>query len=328
MMVNIAKLTTERMLLQNAADNAAVSAAVYRARTLNTLAMMNLAIARLMYGGDDIATSNFWTYNKYAVTAGIIGSAGAAIPLFPMGGIDPAKLPGKYAYDSQEGIAGYLDVYSGGHPQMEFISGSVRALSEAQRKIADYVYPAESMALANELSKRNGADSALITRGLTIAGLCSNTNGTVYCEPEKLDWARSLVVKGGINALLALIGSPVIIKEIFEAKKWNTGTSSWMYITKDEFDRGQKITVIAATEGDSKAYAAYPLFGKWFGIKWPKVMAVASAAPYNTAGPMFPVEDAKRPSDSIAAVIKAYENGRAGGWDAHLVPVREAGILH
>ena len=119
-----------------------------------------------------------------------------------------------------------------------------------------------------------------------------------------------------------------MVNDIYEAKKYRTGSSSWMYITKDEFDRNQKITVITTTEPDSKSNTGYPLFGKWLGIKWPRIITTASAGAYNASGPMFPVENGKKPSDSISEVIRAYDEARGGGWDAHLAPVKQAGILH
>ena len=52
MMLNIAKLLTDRMMLQNAADNAALSVAVYKARVLNTLGYFNYLMACTLYDGE------------------------------------------------------------------------------------------------------------------------------------------------------------------------------------------------------------------------------------------------------------------------------------
>ena len=47
MIVNIAKLVKDRMMMQNAADNAALSVAVYKARVLNKLGQLNFLMRLL-----------------------------------------------------------------------------------------------------------------------------------------------------------------------------------------------------------------------------------------------------------------------------------------
>src|SRR3989339_34221 len=62
MLLNIAKLLRDRMVMQNAADNAAISVAVYKARVLNTLGKMNYLIACALYGGEN----GLLSYHEYA----------------------------------------------------------------------------------------------------------------------------------------------------------------------------------------------------------------------------------------------------------------------
>jgi hypothetical protein len=51
MMLNIAKLLTDRMIMQNVADNSALSVAVYKARVLNALGYLNYLMAATLYDG-------------------------------------------------------------------------------------------------------------------------------------------------------------------------------------------------------------------------------------------------------------------------------------
>ena len=53
MMLNIAKLLLDRMVLQNAADNAVMSVAVCKARLLNRLGQLNYLIACALYGTEE-----------------------------------------------------------------------------------------------------------------------------------------------------------------------------------------------------------------------------------------------------------------------------------
>ncbi|MFH1367820.1 MAG: hypothetical protein ABII64_01710 [Elusimicrobiota bacterium] len=333
MMLNIAKLTADRMITQNAADNAAVSAAVYRARALNTLGLMNNAIGALLYGGNDAVTSFCWTYHKYCVSVGLTGlPAGAAIPLFPMGGLNPGDLPGEYAEDNQKKVAGYFDTYgSNDHLQVRLIKTAVEQLSKTQQLIAKTIYPVKVRLLANDIGKRqeknrageySGADLTYIARGTSL-GLKTNTNGPEYHRSKKLGWPESFLIKGAINTLIALTGTPVEIKEIYQAERWSSGNSSWLYADKEEFDKNHKITVIC-----ERQEKGYPLLAGWFGIKWPSIKTIAAAGTYNTAGPMFPVETNEKPSDAISPVIREYQKAEDHGWDAHLAPVKQMGILH
>lgn len=342
MMFNIAKLTTDRMIMQNAADNAAVSCAVYRARVLNTLGLMNYAIGTLLYGGKDPVTAYCWTYHEYAVTTGARGfPKGFAIPLFPMGGLNPRDLPGAYAADNQREIAGYLDIYSdmagsNNHLQVQLIKTAVDSLSRAQDTLAHTVYPLNLRRLAFEIGKRqdicgNGnyaaADITHVMQGASL-GLNTNKNGVIYHKSEKLDYLRSAAVKLAVNTLLALAGSPVDIKEVYRAARWSAGKSSWLYAEKNEFDRNHKIVVISLKKPDSDSNDGYPLFADWFDIEWPFITTIASAGSYNTAGAMFPCEESKTPSDRISAVLREYSKASGNGWDAHLIPVQQKGVIH
>ena len=342
MMVNIAKLMTDRMMMQNAVDNAAVSAAVYRARTLNTLGRLNYAIGTLLYGGIDTPSSLFWTYHKYGVAIGATGfKAGLPVPLFPQGGLNPKALPGQYAPDDQKRVAGYLDLLSdqagqSNHLQVDLIKAAVDQFSRTQQLIISGVYPVRVRLLAEEIGKRQeidnvgnlcGADHSLLIQGASL-GLRQNKNGISYYKSSKLDWKESLLIRLPINALLALAGVPAEVKDIYEAKFRNASASSWLYAEKTEFDKSHKITVISNKDSGSASNTGYPLLSGWFNIKWPDIRTIASAGTYNTAGPMFPVEENAKPSDRVSPVLREYLKAKESGWDAHLVPVAQMGIMH
>lgn len=299
LMVNAAKLATQRMLARNAADNAAVSAAVYRARTLNALGEMNLALARLLYEG---------TFYEYAASVSL-GGVPVVIPLFPRPG-------------SQKEICGYIDAWSGGGArQAGLIKEAVEAVSSAQEALASDVYPANACRLADTVAKLNGADGAALVRGCSL-GLEPNRNGVIYHSVEKLDPLRSLAVRGAINAALAAAGVPANVREVYRAREWSRGKRSWLCVDKDNFDKAQKLTVAAVIRPDSPSNKGYPLFAKFSGTRMPLIYAAAAAAVYNTRGPMFPVKAGGKASDSVKEAIREYEKASGGGWDAHLTDKR------
>jgi hypothetical protein len=347
MIINTAKLLRDRMLMQNAADNAAISLSVHKARALNTLGLLNYAIASALYGPETGPFAGYLSYYQYGVTFSFTGSPAKPkiplpdlfslskmpLPCYPMGGIPPGSDgPGYKAVDDQRTVAAYLDIARGdGTSHIKDIRLLVDRLAGVQDYIAaPFKSNAPMQLLARAIGRRQerdssgdftGADAVVVSRGIAL-GLRRNANGVGYHRSQKSDGIGMTVTKGAINAFLIMVlGSPVTIDEIYEAVPFNTGKRSWLYADRAEFDRSQKIVVHAAKFPGSGSNRGYPIFGSWLDLSWPAIETAAAAGLYNTGGPMFPLEDGGRPSDRISPVLREYRKAKYHGWDAHLVPL-------
>jgi competence protein ComGC len=84
MMINIAKLLKDRTMMQNAADNAALSMAVNQARTMNILNKFDLIIESILYDGLPYPIGiGFGAMHPFAVT-GVFEGHYAECMLFPL----------------------------------------------------------------------------------------------------------------------------------------------------------------------------------------------------------------------------------------------------
>jgi len=344
MIINVGKLESERMMMQNAADNAALSVAAYKARALNKLMMINWMIGTLLYG-TEYGVSNYWKYGALLTVSG--AHAGAPIPVFPKA---MPKILGMGG-DSKQEVISTIDLAAGG--KKTAISGIYNLLKGniAAMKSIFQPYPVRALKLANDIAKRQaynskgetcGADNAVIIQGLSW-GLKQNDLGGSNCiklyYPKKWTCCKFCVAckialeaaKLAIKAALQAAGIPGEVKDVYQEKFYKKLKPAWLYIDdKDKFAKHCKIIVIARKSGSKLRDEGYPIGkGLFKGIvDWPDIQTVAAAAAYNTRGPGFP--DGKK--HNIKSVIEAYkdarrENGK-GGWKAHLVPVKKMGVQH
>jgi hypothetical protein len=159
-------------------------------------------------------------------------------------------------------------------------------------------------------------------------GLIANTNGAVIYRAVRggLGWQ---LLKWGFDALLIYFaGGAITVNDIYTKGDSTTLYGSWLYAQTNRFDKAQRIVVEAYKFPFVGSNKGYPFFGDFLGITWPSIHTVAAAGVYNTKGAMFP-RDQEGSGDSISVVIKRYREGSDnGGWDAHLIPVNQNGILH
>lgn len=310
MILNISKLLIDRMTLQNAADNAAISIAVYKARVLNRLGHLNYLMGCVLYGTE-------WgvlNYHSLGITGGPYGFC--------------AQGPGITNYmrfvDDQQKVACILDAAHGycsgidyghyeSHKFIEAIKFTVDTLVNVQKSYR-IPYPGLAAVYADKIGRRQeinskgmecGADQIFPIEGLSL-GLKVNENRVKYFATESF-----------------CVSDPIFTGthgHIYWPSDYATSYKSWLYGDGGNFDKSQKIVVIARKSANSPSNEGYPLFKKWIGIQWPEVEAIAAAAVYNKKGAMFPVNEGK-PSNRISPVIKEFKKAEHGGWYAHLVPV-------
>lgn len=257
--INIAKLLQERMMMQNAADNAALAVAQYQARVLNTIGYLNNSIGRALAAGAFPALTPIALYNQQYV--GHPADAKCKMPPTFMG----------LGFESREESR-----------HIAALASLVKTYSEAQKKLVD-MYPAVSQLIANEVAARQQYDSddnktgarLAVVYPLKISGLKKNDLKIKYYKTKihEVSWPQ------GKHA------------HIFLPEEYRTDDISWYYIDNENlFAANRKITVTVVKPPPK----GYPTFGKLLGIRfsnpWLGTTAVASAAAYNPRGPSFPLK--------------------------------------
>jgi len=257
--INLSKLLQERMMLQNAADNAALSVAQYQSRVLNLLSYLNNSIGRALASGAYPVLTPIALYNQQYV--GHPGDARCQMPKTFLG----------FGYEKREESR-----------SVATIASLVKTYSEAQENLIR-MYPVVAQLLANEVAarqqydsdgKKTGADLAVVFP-LTIAGLKKNDLNVRYYKTivHEVSWPP------GKHA------------HIFLPEEYRTDRVSWYYIdNKNTFASNRKITVTVF----KKAPQGYPILSGIMKLDgrnpWVATSCVASAAAYNPRGPSFPME--------------------------------------
>ena len=287
MIVNIAKLLRDRIMMQNAADNAAYSAAVYRARTLNLIGQLNYLMASTLAAGAYPAL--------------------VPVPLYSCNfvGGSPPKLPYPFCDYSCRSGGGEYHVDYGGVVRLRNIVYRLRKFQEGLVT----VYIPVSVRLAREIGRRQetnadgeytGADVTVVVPGHQASSFIPNGSGGGS--------SQSLINTIGTMKPATLLGLRRIRQKITYYKtinigvwylehhhfvlprKWCKDDVAW-YRMDNSFHQ-QKLIAIAVKKPQSPSNRGYPWFGRFMGLgDWPPIITVAAAAVYNTAGPMFPDND-------------------------------------
>ena len=357
MMVNIAKLLHDRIMMQNAADNAALSVAVYKARTLNYLGDINYRIGALLLDGllgEELAILNvpfsrslpIWGLTNYGCI-GYYGTAGNNCPrlrppLMPpaLNGLLFVDYNAFYVafsgYVSQENIQSAYDKdHNGTCTGLDIgtFSGS-RNIDAIAKRLKYYLgdknsslrglqyrirqpFPVMAYVIANDIAAKQMINSKGENCGADSA-IVDHLGGSLGLE-ENDKGARLYSTQ---NVCISCIEPlpPFHSHLFFPGSCRHIFPKTWLYANRETFSKCQKLTVWAVKKGDSASNRRYPLFGRFLGIHWPTIITTASAAVYNKKGPMFPIEEKGSESDNIIPVLQAYSDARDGGWYAHLVP--------
>ena len=121
--------------------------------------------------------------------------------------------------------------------------------------------------------------------------------------------------------------TPPVHAHYIKPYKVGETNKSWYFADKSKFYK-KKLTVKVTKAANAESNKGYPIFGKWLGIQWPDIKAVACAGYYNKTKstinhgrPSFVLKEAPWKKEEIKENIDAYQDSRKGGWYAHLVPV-------
>jgi hypothetical protein len=332
MLINVSKMIKDRMMLQNAADNAVMAAAINQARTLNMLGQINQMIAKVFYDsvplGPTLGAMGMHPGESFSGGGGGVYGVCALAPLLPQGAWQ----------DNVTRVGATIDVYPIGLTKCSVGTGNgsdkvetgvnsmktqVDGLVELQKKIAQ-LGPMYSAKIAREVARRQelnaagaetGADQGILDVTFTDLGLGLERNEIM------IEYFGAEHIYGSVPPI-PIVLPPGVHVHIVKPYKIGETKDSWYFANKKEFYK-KKITVVVRKKSDSPSNKGYPLLGKIFGIEeWPATYAIASAAVYNKAGAMFVIKDESPwKKKEIKENIDAYDEAEEGGWDAHLVPV-------
>jgi len=296
MMLNIAKLIRDRMIMQNTADNIALSIAVHKARTMNFVAGCNNLIGSLLALGTKPSLVQIPTYSTEFV---------AAVPYF-----DYKDNTFNEAFDRDVG----------------YLKKAVDGLMEAQEKamqshltyvvsltpiyaargyaliVNPYKYPSLANAEKSFGLKRNKKRIRylktintqlaniphIVYNPFPIAGLKDSILQALDMFPPLKAIFRVLELSGmDFDEIIGQMLDKLGISEIVGEKVYATTDHSW-YISDGENMYKQKIKVSLSKLPNSKND---PLFKKFLNIAYPLITVFSASSIYNTKGTMFPEEE-------------------------------------
>ncbi|MBN1622110.1 MAG: Tad domain-containing protein [Endomicrobiales bacterium] len=292
MLINISKLLYDRMMMQNAADNAALSVAVYKARIYNVLGKLNYMIGWALYGGEKGYLSYF---NKGFSVSGGIGapflkkprlSVPFPIPIFHMGADAPSEIKdalkvlqlirtplfdpvkkfsewlriGALPNDDQKKVTGTLDMINiispRGTTQVDAVRNFVKGIIGIQDTLLlnekKFFLTAEY--LANEIAQRQNINKKGDYSGADLAAVLTGLNigDEVKRNRRGIVYHRSKKSNTGLGKIFKTAIN-IVFKAI--AAKFTAGTVS---IKINDFYKSQEYK----SENQSWLYVNKPFFDR------------------------------------------------------------------
>ena len=284
MMINIAKLTRDRMILQNSVDNTTLSIATLQARTLNAIGATNYLMATVLSFASDPHTPDISAILKKLGIDVKVDFGGLMYPSFSTDRIAGSMVPGPFSdykclpgFYSEQGVLNIKRTVNG----IQNIQKSI--LSAYLLGYADILahVPSEDCKVVVVPSRyaKNWKTFSLsasnpVALAETLLGIKRNSKGIQYY--------------GTYNFCVNIAGH----RHFVSAQKCRGNKDdkySW-YIQDDNF-YDKKVVGFGTKLPDAKSNKGYPFFGKIIGISYPVITAVGSAGVYNVDDSMFAKEE-------------------------------------
>ncbi len=303
MMLNIAKLIRDRMIMQNIADNAAVSIATHRARTMNFVGSCNYLIGFLLRMGTRAEFVQIHTYGTDTVASYMFGDWRKGSNSALSSGVAELKKMVDLVQKGQETAMVAHLVY---------IAMTYKNLIE--KGYVPVILPLPIKDFDSNMLENPGA--GIIKIAEKHFGLKRNTKGITYKKTENVTYGnihyvytrmlglelRKMILEalkkfGFLGGIIASADKAIeMIEKEFginfsdytDAPVYAKKDYSW-YITADNFkDQKTQIVLMKMAGDDNK-----PLFYRWLGINYPSIYVFSAAAIYNTKGTMFPSRESE-----------------------------------
>ncbi|MBU2567450.1 MAG: hypothetical protein KJ967_01585 [Elusimicrobia bacterium] len=270
--VNAGKVLKDRILVQNAADNSALSAAVMRSRALNVLGKLN----------------------------GVLGLSGFGVHVpgagFCVGGDSwvwwiepPRRSPGFHTY----------------HRMARLARSSINKVILLQESIVPTYGGGTTFLVSRNIARRQeinaggkecGADGFVPMDSLSL-NLKRNKGDVLYFKTSEL-----YVPPTPVSPEVWVWPIPYPYERSKNAKRW-------LEQKRESFHK-QRIRVIAYKSRDSVSNRGYPFAGKFFKMdRWVDIKCIAAASSYNNSGYMFPQE---RDASFMTAFFEYWKSKNPG----------------
>jgi hypothetical protein len=303
MMLNIAKLIRDRMIMQNTADNIALSAAMHKARVMNFVGALNYLIGSALALGTKPEFVQFPTYTTNAVAA-IIWSDNES---------------GSGTRELEDGVAN-LKTF------VDFLKSTQDAAMQSHLlylKIFAAQYNIESnynLVILPLMLSFSAIIPASKDDAVKYFGLKRNSKGIKYLKTVNIDidnfphtvanpFPIADIIRYAGERLGGLIGDEMtsilgIGGDMYNEKVYAADDHSW-YVAGDNFS-DQKVAVILRKKDSS---SSTPLFTKLLGIQYPQMFAYSAASIYNAKGTMFPTQESDLIGPFDTAELEAISLG-------------------
>jgi hypothetical protein len=290
MMLNVAKLIRDRMIMQNVADNIALSAAMHKARAMNVVGGLNYLIGNALASGTKPEFVQFPTYTTNAVAA--------------------------FAWGDNESGDGVREL----DEDVARLKSVVDKLKSAQDLVLrSHLVYLDKLAAQYNVSSSSPYNLAILPLMLSPSGILPtkenaqkyfgikrNSKGIKYLKTVNIDanilphtvanpFPLADIIKFAREELGEIVNDEVVeyienalgmTEDMFEEKVYDTDSESW-YVAADNFS-DQKIAVVLRKKNSS---SNAPLFASWLRIQYPQMFAYSASSIYNAKGTMFPTEE-------------------------------------
>lgn len=296
MMINIAKLTRDRMILQNSVDNTVLSVATLQARTLNAIGATNYLMATVLSFASDPHTPDISSILKKLGINVNVDFGGLMYPSFSTDRIAGSMVPGPFSdykclpgYYSEQGVLNIKRTVNGiQNIQKMILSAYITGYADILANVPAedckvLVFP--SRYAKNKTFSLAGGNPVAVAE--TLLGIKKNSKGIQYY--------------GTYNFCVNVAGHRHFVRA--QKCRGNKDDKYSWYVQDDNF-YDKKLVGFGTKLSNAKSNEGYPLFGKIIGISYPAITATGSAGVYNVDDAMFPKdENTKTGVEKLTALL-------------------------
>ena len=291
-MLNIAKLIRDRMIMQNLADNTALSIATHKARTMNFVGACNYMIGFFLRMGTRGEFVQMSTYGTNMVASFPFGDWQPGSNSALSSGVSGLKTTVDVIQKAQEAAMVFHLWYMGTVYKDLLAKGYFPIIMPFPIEIKDLDFA--------EITDPSGKIVEIAERHF---GLKRNRKGITYKKTENVSvktvsyvYTKMLGLElkkifmeqikkiplvgrfaGTVDELWDKLAEELNLSDYTDAPTYAKKEYSW-YIMADNFkDQKMQIALIKRNNGSNK-----PLFSRWLGISYPDMMAFSASAIYNT----------------------------------------------
>ena len=284
MMFNIAKLIRDRMIMQNMADNIALSLATHKARTMNFVGLCNYYIGNILALGNLPSLAQLPSYNTNAIGAYLFGDY-------------EKKTFNKALDDDVAKMKKIVELLQAAQEKAMEVHCLYLTTTILQEGTKGHILSISPLPIPTKVGSEKYFGLRRNMKGITYIKTI-NTQVSTYPHfvynpfpghelleliKDKLSDSEIAIVKPILEILIEICAG------FQNMKVYAKSDYSW-YITAKNFHK-QKIKITLTKPQLSNKNR--PLFADLLGIKYPNITVFSAASIYNVKGRMFPSQESE-----------------------------------